>query len=148
MPDTYYAKHKEYIKQRSKLYRQEHREELRQKARLRWERTRGKLLARRKEKYLIVKAEVLTYYGGGRCACVKCGESRLACLSIDHIDGGGKEHLRRVGSVYSWLKRNNYPKGFQTLCMNCQWIKRCMNNAREGSGRPWSWQYGYGGKNA
>ena len=24
--------------------------------------------------------------------CVICGEARLACLSIDHIDGGGTTH--------------------------------------------------------
>ena len=27
------------------------------------------------------------------------------------------------GKFYAWLKRNNYPSGFQILCMNCQWGK-------------------------
>jgi hypothetical protein len=64
----------------------------------------------------------------------------LRALSIDHINGKGAEHLRSIGSIsckgrglggtqfYRWLQRNNYPRGFQVLCMNCQWIKRNENN--------------------
>ena len=80
-----------------------------------------------------LKIEVLTYYGGGKCGCVKCGEARLACLSIDHINGktalvyedkmpSGK--TRHGRDLYCWLKSNGYPSGYQTLCMNCQWVKR------------------------
>ena len=29
--------------------------------------------------------------------------------------------------MYNWLKANNYPEGFQTLCNNCQFIKRDEN---------------------
>ena len=72
-----------------------------------------------------VKLEVLTYYGNGRLACVQCGFKDIRALSIDHMNGGGSAHRRRVGNyMYAWLKRNNFPEGYQTLCMNCQWIKR------------------------
>ena len=77
-----------------------------------------------------IKIDVLTYYGANSRypACIHCGEMRLDCLSIDHIAGRGREHRRRVGShMYQWLKANNYPRGYQTLCMNCQWIKRVKN---------------------
>lgn len=85
------------------------------------------------------KVEVLTYYGNGKLACIQCGETNINCLSIDHIDGGGAEHRRRIsgsGGVrfYKWLKARDYPKGYQTLCMNCQWdkeIKRRENYGRE-----------------
>jgi len=75
----------------------------------------------------IVKTRVLAHYGGGKCACVVCGNSTLACLSIHHIDGGGTAH-RRESKLYShqfrmWLESNGYPKGYQTLCMNCQYVK-------------------------
>lgn len=85
------------------------------------------------------KVEVLTHYGNGKCACVQCGESRLACLSIDHIAGNGKAEKRKYGyksgqGTYRWLKCNGYPRGYQTLCMNCQWIKRFMNNEEGGGG--------------
>ena len=79
-----------------------------------------------------LKRKVLAHYGKGMCACVICGESRLACLSIDHIDGKGAEHRRRMGyhlgcHFYRWLRRQDYPEGYQTLCMNCQWVKRDEN---------------------
>lgn len=74
-----------------------------------------------------LKREVLTYYGNGKCACVRCRQQELACLSIDHIDG--RKTYCRGGSatgqtLYLWLKNNGYPEGYQTLCMNCQFIKR------------------------
>ena len=77
-----------------------------------------------------VKLEVFTHYGNNKCACVKCGESRLACLSIDHINGGGnKDRGKRLGhDFYSYLRKCNYPLGFQTLCMNCQFVKKVENS--------------------
>ena len=73
------------------------------------------------------KNRVLIHYGNGECACIQCGESRIACLSIDHINGGGNKHRKAIGEdsrFYAWLENNNYPEGYQTLCMNCQWIKK------------------------
>jgi hypothetical protein len=67
------------------------------------------------------KLEVLKAYGGLRCAC--CGETELAFLSIDHMNGGGSKHfqaLRNEGlNFYKWLKANGYPPGYQVLCFNC-----------------------------
>ncbi len=80
-----------------------------------------------------VKIEVLTHYGNGKCACVQCGYSNEMALSIDHVDGDGANHRRAThttaggGKLYLWLKKHDYPDGFQTLCMNCQWIKRQIN---------------------
>jgi hypothetical protein len=80
------------------------------------------------------KEEVLTYYGGGRCACIECGFSDIRALSIDHIYNNGSEH-RKVSNMgghvfYNWLKRNSYPFGYQTLCMNCQFIKQDIHKRR------------------
>ncbi len=82
-----------------------------------------------------VKIEVLTHYGDRKCACVICGESRLACLSLDHTKNNGAEERRKLGkpkyfggpTFYRWLRKRNYPDGYQTLCMNCQWVKRIAN---------------------
>jgi hypothetical protein len=77
---------------------------------------------------LKLKREVMDHYGG-RCAC--CGETELAFLAIDHIDGNGAEHRREIAAekgsqwlqaghnTYRWLRKNNYPEGFQVLCANC-----------------------------
>jgi len=78
-----------------------------------------------------IKETLLTYYGGGRCACIICGESRMDCLSVDHKKGGGGVHRRSINRqghmLYTYLIKNGYPDGYQTLCMNCQWIKRFAN---------------------
>ncbi len=84
-----------------------------------------------KENKTKIKLKVLSHYGNGKCACIICGESRLACLSIDHINGCGKEQRQKDGSGNSFhrqLMKNDYPKGYQTLCMNCQFVKRIMND--------------------
>jgi hypothetical protein len=59
---------------------------------------------------------------GDCCAC--CEEKEPIFLTIDHINNDGAEHRREIGSVggrsfYSWLRKNNYPEGFQVLCWNC-----------------------------
>ena len=75
-----------------------------------------------------LKGMAMWYYSGGKQGCVVCGESRLPCLSLDHIDDDGAEK-RRAGeasgnALYRWLRQNNYPEGYQTMCMNCQYAKR------------------------
>jgi len=74
-----------------------------------------------------VKKEVLTHYGNGNCSCVRCGFEDIRALSIDHINGNG-HYLRTKNkshrNITKWLKDNDFPIGYQTLCMNCQFIKR------------------------
>lgn len=56
------------------------------------------------------------------CAC--CGENELKFLAIDHIDGGGAKHRKKVGTSMSrWLVKNGFPKGLQVLCHNCNMAK-------------------------
>ena len=54
---------------------------------------------------------------GAQCSC--CFEYRYEFLTIDHIEGGGSEHRKKVHNIYEWLRANGYPKGFRTLCYNC-----------------------------
>ena len=73
------------------------------------------------------KTSVITYYGGGKCACVRCGFSDLRALTIDHINGHGNQHRKENHThtglhFYKWLISNSYPSGFRTLCGNCQSI--------------------------
>lgn len=71
-----------------------------------------------KAKRLETKVECYDKYG---VSCTCCGESRIEFLTIDHINGGGTKHRReeKIGNIYFWLKRNNFPSGFRTLCFNC-----------------------------
>jgi len=127
----YYEKNKEKIVAQREVQRKTEQARIRQ--RRYYLRYRAKIkLAYRKCQYKL-KVEVLTHYGNGKLACVKCGFSNLRALSIDHIDGAGGNHKRGKKKLtglglYTWLRLNNYPEGFQTLCMNCQYIKRVENN--------------------
>ena len=121
----YYNTHRNHILQYLKNYRFAHYEHYLEKEHI----SRVKL-----------KKEVLTYYGNGYCKCITCGETRLSCLSLDHINGGGTQHRLHTGctgyGMYMWLKKQNFPSGYQTLCMNCQFIKRFENNENKKRSSP------------
>jgi len=79
-----------------------------------------------------LKVEVLTHYGNGKLACVRCGFTDLRALSIDHMNGGGAKHIRSLHKpFYEWLVENDYPEGYRTLCMNCQWIHKGQKSKRK-----------------
>ena len=79
-----------------------------------------------------LKREVVKAYGG-KCEC--CNEELLEFLTIDHINGNGKEHRESLKGVdgqrariYKWLKSENWPKdNFRLLCMNCNFAIRLGN---------------------
>jgi len=93
------------------------------------QRREAQLRARRKQHDDGIRTEVLKHYGNGKLACIQCGESRLPCLTIDHIEGNGAKHRREIkrhgGAAFcTWLKQQGYPEGYRTLCMNCQLLVR------------------------
>jgi hypothetical protein len=68
--------------------------------------------------------QVFNAYGGYKCNC--CGETERMFLSIDHVNNDGAEE-RKSGKYrgsgtgfYVWLRKSNFPSGYQVLCMNCQ----------------------------
>ena len=69
-----------------------------------------------------VRKEILNHYSNGEMNCECCYEDNVEFLTIDHIDGCGKE-LRKIQGegtrLYHWIKRNGFPKGFRILCYNC-----------------------------
>lgn len=70
-----------------------------------------------------VRTEVFDHYGRS-CACCGIIPDRP---EIDHIDGKGREHRAQGSSggsgIYSWLIKNDFPEGFQTLCGTCNRAK-------------------------
>lgn len=77
-----------------------------------------------RDRYTIKRAEdkraVMDHYGG-KCFC--CGEAEPCFLAIDHINGDGNSHRRKIGKwgsgFFKWLIENDFPDGFQILCHNC-----------------------------
>lgn len=73
------------------------------------------------------RLKILTHYSNGIPKCACCGEREIKFLSIDHIDGGGLKQGREMGfgrgGLSNWIIKNNFPKGFQILCHNCNFSK-------------------------
>lgn len=72
------------------------------------------------------KRAIFEHYGGNPPKCACCGETTLEFLTIDHVNGGGNKHRKEIGgggNFYRWLVKNDFPEGFQVLCMNCNWAK-------------------------
>lgn len=90
---------------------------------------RVKQLKSTRDSYIKLRNRVLTYYGNGKLACIKCSFADIRALSIDHINNDGAKH--RSVNIYRWLHKHNYPEGFQTLCMNCQFIKKSEYNEEQ-----------------
>jgi hypothetical protein len=68
-----------------------------------------------------IRHEVMSYYCKGEPHCVCCGEKNYMFLTIDHINGGGRQHREvvKADKLPSWLKRNGYPEEYRILCYNC-----------------------------
>ena len=147
----YYEEHKEQIKEDQKRYYQEnleacrerqsiyekehrkeanvrhkahywaHREEVLSRQRIYGEQNKEKKNAYHKIRHEKQLKEVYEHYGN-RCRC--CGETRREFLSIEHKNGGGREHRRKIGGdICNWLIKNNFPNDFELLCMNCNFAK-------------------------
>jgi hypothetical protein len=136
----WYQEHKSEVLERQKRYRKINRAKISERRAV-WRRknkarlvkyrqdNKSKIFAAIRAGKLKTKIEVLTHYGSGACRCVKCGFPDHKALSIDHINGDGAADRRKNGKVniYQFLKTRGYPSGYQTLCMNCQFIKRIDN---------------------
>ncbi len=70
-----------------------------------------------------LKITIFNHYGT-KCAC--CGEDNIEHLTIDHVNGGGNKHRKLINRpFYRWLQKNNFPTGYRTLCMNCNYSYGC-----------------------
>ncbi len=65
---------------------------------------------------------VFDHYGH---ECVCCGETEEKLLTIDHIVPIGGQRRRKASNrnLYQYLVHNNFPDGFQVLCIGCNWAK-------------------------
>ena len=117
---------KEYQREYQKKWKEKNREEVNRKAREYYHKlgskVREKNVEKNKKYRRRVRVEAIQHYGG-KCVC--CGEDHLEFLCFDHINNDGAEHRKKMvdRSIAPWLRRNNYPEGFQILCHNCNMAK-------------------------
>ena len=75
------------------------------------------------KRYICIKQ-----YSNNQFVCACCAEGIYDFLCIDHINGDGAKHRRKLvnekTSIYTWLVENHFPIGFQVLCYNCNLGKR------------------------
>lgn len=73
-----------------------------------------------------LKRSAFEAYGGARCKL--CGENKIDRLALDHVANNGhadRSATKRSGTkLYSFLKTQGWPPGFQVLCHNCNILKR------------------------
>jgi len=118
--------HKEELSQRAKKYYSANREKIKQQVKNRYEKNKEYMRKRANEynrKKRREMREICINHYGGRCEC--CGENIYEFLTIDHINGGGNQHVKEIkkemntNSIYAWLIKHNFPEGFRVLCYNC-----------------------------
>lgn len=65
-----------------------------------------------------LKKDALNAYGN-ECAC--CGETEFRFLTLKRTvqDDEAPKYARGGNGLYFWLRKQQYPPEFQTLCMNC-----------------------------
>jgi len=91
-------------------------------------------LDRNKKAKATRKAKVFDHYGR---SCSICGFSDMRALTIDHMGQDGSDHKTPSGKrirgflLYRWLIRHGFPKGFRTLCCNCQSIIYAEHEGRD-----------------
>ena len=86
-------------------------------------------------KYFEIRNFVFEKYSKGVPKCACCGVKGIEFLALDHINGrrqmDSEPELKKIGyssklankQLLTWLKNNNFPKGFQILCHNCNFAK-------------------------
>ena len=125
----YYQENKEQYQKYNKQWREENKERITIQRKEYWHKNKEALNSNSRIRNYSLKKEVFNYYGD-MCKC--CGETEIAFLSIDHINEDGANHRKlltgssRTGGgtpTYRWIKKNNFPDGFQVLCFNCNWAK-------------------------
>ena len=77
--------------------------------------------ADKRDRHRILIEDVLRLYGS-QCAC--CGEGTFEFLTIDHINGGGRAHVKRIGgnptTLYRRIRSGQENKDdYRVLCFNC-----------------------------
>ncbi|MBA7662760.1 hypothetical protein ES703_70793 [subsurface metagenome] len=106
------------------VWRETHRDREALKAHERYLKNKDQNIRNSSARYQQRKISLVAHYSSNTNGCACCGESDIRFLSIDHINGNGNQHRKKIGctsgeNFYRWLIREGMPEGYQVLCYNC-----------------------------
>jgi hypothetical protein len=107
-------KNRESVRAANSKWRKNNLEKVKAKDKRYRKTNKDKINRRNKEIRKNVFIEVLNHYGH---VCHVCGSEQNPC--IDHIGGNYGNSPKSGASLWFWLKKNNFPPGFRTLCNAC-----------------------------
>jgi hypothetical protein len=109
---AYYLKHRDVLIAKNVQYSKTHHLE--------------KTISRR-NRFTLLRKQLLDKF---KNRCAVCGIEDARVLQLDHVFGGGRNHLKESGGsrwvMYKSALADTLGK-FQLLCANCNWIKRLEN---------------------
>lgn len=125
---TYYKENREVLLEkqnyRSKKYYKNNREKILERIRTRYANNlngaydRKSYLAR--ERHKRNRQLMFDALGGAMCMC---GFDDIRAIEVDHVNGGGKEHRKKLSNAQYRDYVISHPNEFQVLCSNCHSIK-------------------------
>lgn len=121
----YYRNHREEIKLKSKKYNDIHKEEVKLRRKKYNEKNRVPRLEVEKTRRRVAKLEAFNHYTNNNIKCLDCGKNDIRVLQIHHMNNDGAKHRKEMnsGNASLWLKKYNFPEGYQILCANCHLLK-------------------------
>ena len=140
----YSEKNRNKLLKRYREYHKQHKEHLRLNKHLYYKKYRHEMLTYQRQKRREMRRKVINHYTNGKMMCAgysafdnKCPieqfllslpvETRLDFLQIDHINNNGLAEKRKIGHTFSFYRHlinRKFPKGYQILCVVCNWAKR------------------------
>lgn len=123
----YYEKNREKIREWKRQERIRNKEKYKIRKHNYYLKNKSIFQQKRKVKQLELKKIIIQHYSPN-LKCANCGLNDLKNLTIDHINGKGGKHRKTQKlsggySFYYWLKKLNFPSGFQVLCFACNMAK-------------------------
>lgn len=116
---------------RSREYRKRHPDRIKNLNQNYYKKNKPVVNQKNRDRYIELKKLTFSKYSqNNTIECAICGENTLNFLTLDHIKGRKKhQHSTMFSAAKLWyyLKKNDFPPGYQILCWNCNVIKYRKN---------------------
>ena len=118
---THRAARKDKLKIYDQEYYKKHSDIIKKRAKDRYDKDPSLHQKEEKQRRKVDRYNAINHYSKGTMKCACCDCSKYVALTIDHMNNNGNEHREEIGhsAIYRWLRKNNYPEGYQVLCYNC-----------------------------